>query len=109
MSDEVPPPDGPRSRSARRRDTERRLAGDVDLWVATASGDGVPHLVPLSFDRDGERVLLSTPCDSPTGRNLAGSGDVRLALGGTRDVTTVEGRVEVVPLDADGASAGEGR
>ncbi|MGG5257088.1 pyridoxamine 5'-phosphate oxidase family protein [Phycicoccus avicenniae] len=100
MSDEATPPDGPRSRAVRRRDTERRLADDVDLWVGTASRGGVPHLVPLSFDWDGEHVLLATPADSPTGRNLAGSGDVRLALGGTRDVTTVEGSVEVVPLDA---------
>jgi hypothetical protein len=87
---------GPRSRSRRRRDTEQRLAHDVDVWVATASADGVPHLVPLSFDWDGSAVLLSTPAGSPTARNLTASGTVRLALGPTRDVTVIVGDVEVV-------------
>jgi hypothetical protein len=27
--------------------------------------------VPLSFDWDGEALLVATPTDSPTGRNLA--------------------------------------
>ena len=90
----------PRSRAERRRDTEQRLAADVDLWVATASADGVPYLVPLSFDWDGEALLLSTPAESPTGRNLAASGTVRLGLGGTRDVSMIEGTVEVLAIDA---------
>ncbi|MBM6399668.1 pyridoxamine 5'-phosphate oxidase family protein [Phycicoccus sonneratiae] len=98
MSDVADPDSTPRSRAVRRRDTERRLAHDVDLWVASASGDGVPHLVPLSFDWDGESVLLATPATSPTGRNLAASRTARLGLGPTRDVTLVEGEVEVVAL-----------
>ena len=61
----------PRSRAQRRRDTEHRLTPDVDVWVASASADGAPYLVPLSFDWDGEALLLATPTDSPTGRNLA--------------------------------------
>lgn len=75
-----------------------RLAGDVDVWVATASPEGTPHLVPLSFDWDGEAVLLATPADSQTGRNLARSGVARLALGPTRDVTLIDGEVEVLDL-----------
>lgn len=90
------PTTGPRPRSRRRRDTEHRLVHDVDVWVATASADGAPHLVPLSFDWDGAALLLSTPAGSPTARNLAASGTVRLALGPTRDVTVVVGDVEVV-------------
>ena len=90
----------PRPRSQRRRDTERRLTHDVDLWVASASADGVPHLVPLSFDWDGTAILLSTPRDSPTGRNLAASRTARLGLGETRDVTLIEGGVEVLAMDA---------
>jgi nitroimidazol reductase NimA-like FMN-containing flavoprotein (pyridoxamine 5'-phosphate oxidase superfamily) len=46
----------PRSRAQRRRDTERRLTHDKDVWVASASADGAPYLVPLSFDWDGEAV-----------------------------------------------------
>ena len=90
----------PRPGSQRRRDTERRLEHDVDLWVASASTDGLPHLIPLSFDWDGTALLLSTPRDSPTGRNLAATRTARLGLGETRDVTLIEGDVEVLAIDA---------
>src|SRR5215813_11228633 len=92
--------DTPRSCAQRRRDTEHRLANDVDLWVASASADGAPYLVPLSFDWDGEALLIATPANSPTGRNLAATRTVRLGLGETRDVTMVEGDVEVLAIDA---------
>ncbi|MER7211621.1 pyridoxamine 5'-phosphate oxidase family protein [Streptosporangium sp. NPDC000239] len=92
--------DAPRSRVQRRHDAEHRLAHDVDLWVASASADGVPYMVPLSFDWDGEALLLSTPLNSPTGRNLAATRTVRLGLGHTRDVTMIEGTVEVLEMDA---------
>jgi hypothetical protein len=90
----------PRERAQRRRDTEHRLTHDVDLWVASASADGVPYLVPLSFDWDGDALLLGTPAKSPTGRNLAASRTVRLGLGGTRDVSMIDGTVEVLEIDA---------
>ncbi|MFD5621279.1 pyridoxamine 5'-phosphate oxidase family protein [Streptomyces yangpuensis] len=89
----------PRSRAQRRLDTEHRLAHDVDVWVATASTAGTPYLVPLSFDWDGRALLVATPADSPTGRNLAAAGTARLALGPTRDVTMIEGTVEVLGID----------
>jgi hypothetical protein len=73
---------------------------DVDLWVASASPDGAPYLVPLSFDWDGEALLVATPRDSRTGRNLAATGLVRLGLGPTRDVTMIEGEMEVLEIDA---------
>ncbi|WP_320671948.1 pyridoxamine 5'-phosphate oxidase family protein [Patulibacter defluvii] len=97
----------PRSRAQRRRDSERRLADDVDLWLASASADGQPYLVPLSFDWDGETLLLATPADSPTGRNLAAAGRARLGLGPTRDVTMIDGDVETLPLDALPAARGD--
>jgi hypothetical protein len=90
----------PRSRAQRRRDTEHRLTHDVDVWVASASADGAPYLVPLSFDWDGEALLVATPTDSPTGRNLAATRTVRLGLGHTRDVSMIEGDVEVLEIDA---------
>jgi hypothetical protein len=90
----------PRSRSQRRRDTEHRLTHDIDLWVASSSADGAPYLVPLSFDWDGDALLVATPTDSPTGRNLAATGVVRLGLGHPRDVTMIEGEVEVLEIDA---------
>jgi hypothetical protein len=89
-----------RSRAQRRYDTEHRLTYDVDAWVASASPDGAPYLVPLSFDWDGEALLMATPTDSPTGRNLTATRAVRLALGQTRDVCMIEGEVEVLEIDA---------
>jgi len=68
--------------------------------VASASADGAPYLVPLSFDWDGEALLIATPTDSPTGRNLATTRIVRLGLGGTRDVAMIEGDVEVIEIGA---------
>jgi hypothetical protein len=92
--------DSPRPGAQRRRDTEHRLAHDVDLWVASASADGVPYLVPLSFDWDGEALLIATPANSPTGRNLAATRTARIGLGETRDVSMIEGDVEVLEIDA---------
>ena len=80
----------------RRADTLARLEADVDIWVATARGDQ-PHLIPLSFAWDGVRIIMATPSASPTARNAAASGVVRLALGEARDVTVIEARAEVVP------------
>ncbi len=96
MSDEPLMSDEPRTRAERRRDTEHRLANDADIWVASASPGGTPYLVPLSFDWDGEAVLVATPPSSPTGRNLAVTRRARLGLGGTRDVTVIDGEVEVI-------------
>ena len=90
----------PRSPAERRRDTEHRLMHDIDVWVASASADGVPYLVPLSFDWDGATLLVATPTDSVTGRNLAAARTVRLGLGQTRDVTMIDGDVEVLGIDA---------
>ena len=92
--------DDSRTGVQRRRDTEYRLTHDIDLWVASASPDGAPYLVPLSFDWDGEALLVTTPTNSPTGRNLAATRTVRLGLGHTRDVTMIEGDVEVLEMDA---------
>jgi len=88
----------PRDLAQRTTDTRSRLENDVDVWVGTASVDGVPHLRPLSFAWDGTALLISTPEASPTGRNLAASGRAHLALGHTRDVVVIEGSVEVIPI-----------
>ncbi|MFD0853987.1 pyridoxamine 5'-phosphate oxidase family protein, partial [Actinomadura adrarensis] len=68
--------DEPRTREQRRRDTLARLAGDVDLWVATADKEGTPYLVPLSFHWDGTDLIVATTSTSPTGRNLQSGGTV---------------------------------
>jgi hypothetical protein len=97
---------GPRSPEQRRRDTERLLDTEVDLWVATSSAAGVPWLVPLSFEWDGATVLLATSVSSPTGRNLA-DGAFRLGVGATRDVAMIDGEVEVLAMDAISRERGD--
>jgi Pyridoxamine 5'-phosphate oxidase len=102
--------DEPRSAARRKHDTLARLERDVDAWVASASQDGTAYLVPLSFLWDGATLTMSTPEASPTGRNLAAGGRVRLALGPTRDVVLIEGTVETfsresVPADLADAFA----
>ena len=67
--------------------------------MAGASADGAPYLVPLSFDRAGEALLVATPTDSPSGRNLAATRAARLGLGHTRDVFMIDGEVEVIEID----------
>ncbi len=75
------------------------LVHDIDVWVAT-SADAVPCPVPRSSDWDGEALLVATPTEAPTGRNLAATRTVRPGLGHTRDVSTIEGEVEVLEIDA---------
>lgn len=76
-----------------------RLAADVDLWVATASADGVPYLIPLSFLWHDEKVVMVTGERTVTVGNLRRARLVRLSLDGLRDVVLVDGWAEVVPLD----------
>ncbi|MEU0584721.1 pyridoxamine 5'-phosphate oxidase family protein [Streptomyces sp. NPDC006132] len=86
-----------RSAEQRTKDTLHRLEHDVDAWVATADGtSGTPYLVPLSFLWNGSYLLFATPASSPTGRNLAATGRVRVGIGPTRDVVMVDGTVETV-------------
>ncbi|MFD9242777.1 pyridoxamine 5'-phosphate oxidase [Streptomyces sp. NPDC059556] len=89
----------------RKKDVLARLAEEVDIWVASASADARPYLVPLAFHWDGADVWLCTRLTNPTGRNLAGGGRTRLALGHTRDVVLIDGdvttlAVEDVPTEA---------
>ncbi|MBL1084448.1 pyridoxamine 5'-phosphate oxidase family protein [Streptomyces actinomycinicus] len=91
----TPPP--ARTAEQRKKDTLHRLDNDVDAWVATAAPDGgAPYLVPLSFVWDGLSLLIATPAESPTGRNLVATGTARLGIGPTRDVVMVEGTVRAV-------------
>ena len=86
----------PRSGQQRKQDTLRRLERDVDAWIATASLDGTPYLVPLSFLWDGATILISTPVASPTSRNLQAAGKVRVGVGPTRDLVLIEGTVDAL-------------
>ena len=75
----------------------------VDVWVATASSKGAPHLVPVSLAWVDERAVIAVEGSSMTARNLTSSGVARLAVGSTRDVVMIDASLErVVDSDADG-------
>jgi hypothetical protein len=96
-----------RSRQERRRDTLGRLTQDEDAWVATASADGQPCLVPLSFLWDGTSLLMCTRRTNPTAHNVTPRGEAVVTLGHTRDVVLLEGRAEVVEGSALAAEAAD--
>ena len=98
------------SRDARTRktDTLAMLATpEVDVWVATASAAGVPHLVPLSLAWVGERAVVAVEPSSVTARNVTESGIARLAVGPTRDVVMIDAELDRVVDVPDDPALGE--
>lgn len=92
-----------RSRETRKGDSLARLATPaIDVWVATASAAGAPHLVPLSLAWVDERIVIAAESSSVTVRNLTASGEARLAIGPTRDVVMIDAVLDKV---VDGAAA----
>jgi flavin reductase (DIM6/NTAB) family NADH-FMN oxidoreductase RutF len=92
-------PEAPRPLQQRIQDTLDRLRSDEDAWVASADGDGIPYLIPLSFLWDGSALTVTTPEASRTARNLRACGRARVGIGPTRDVVLVDGQVEVFTLE----------
>jgi len=91
-----------RAPGQRKHDTLNRLEHDIDAWVATAGpANGAPHLVPLSFLWDGTTMLIATPSDSVTSRNLQATGRARLGVGPTRDLVLIEGTVDTAQAATD--------
>jgi hypothetical protein len=91
-----------RSPGQRKHDALNRLDRDIDAWVATAGpANGAPHLVPLSFLWDGTTLLIATPADSVTSRNLQATGRARFGVGPTRDLVLIEGTVDAAQAAAD--------
>ncbi|MCM2414143.1 pyridoxamine 5'-phosphate oxidase family protein [Streptomyces sp. RKAG290] len=85
-----------RSREQRKQDVLDHLEKDEDAWVSTASADGVPTLVPLSFVWDHGTLLMATRRTNPTAVNVTPSGQARIAVGHTRDVVLIEATAEVI-------------
>ena len=92
-----------RDRETRKADTLAMLATPaIDMWVATTSVAGAPHLVPVSLAWVEERVVIAVEESSVTARNLTASGTARLAVGPTRDVVMIDAVLEeTVDVAAD--------
>lgn len=98
----------PRDSHTRKADTLGLLSTPaIDVWVATASAAGAPYLVPVSLAWVDERAVVAVERSSPTGRNLAASGEARLAVGPTRDVVMIDAVLERVVDVAAGGDLGE--
>jgi hypothetical protein len=93
----------PRDRGTRKTDTLGLLTTSaIDVWVATASARGVPHLVPVSLAWVDDRVVIAVEARAATARNLMESGTARLAVGPTRDVVMIDAVLEkTVDVAAD--------
>ncbi|AOP49000.1 pyridoxamine 5'-phosphate oxidase family protein [Streptomyces lydicus] len=89
-----------RDAGQRKRDALERLRNDEDAWVSTASPEGAPYLMPLSFVWHDDRLVMATRKNNPTARNLAADGACWVALGPTRDVVLIESTAEVLASDA---------
>jgi hypothetical protein len=94
----------PRDRVTRKADLLAALtAPAADVWVATASPEAAPYLVPLSLAWIDDRAVIALEQRSVTARNLAASGVARLAVGPTRDVALIDAVLErSVGVDDDG-------
>lgn len=95
----------PRPLPVRKQDMLRRFETDVDAWVSTASLDGTPYLMPLSFLWSDDTLLLSTSVTNPTARNLQTNPQLQLTIGEFRDVIHITGTAAVVDVtDAEAES-----
>jgi PPOX class probable F420-dependent enzyme len=70
--------------------------------LATVSGDGAPHVVPIWFKLDGDRILIHTQAESRKAQNISATGKYALTV--DKDTmpykgATVKGRGEVVGND----------
>lgn len=84
-----------RDRLTRKADLLAALtAPAADVWVATASADTTPYLVPLSLAWIDERAVIALDAGSPTARNIERSRVARLGAGPTRDVALVDATLE---------------
>lgn len=85
----------PRDRPTRKINLLAALtAPAADVWVATASTDAAPHLVPLSLAWIDDRAVIALEERSVTARNIGASGVARLAAGHTRDVAMIDAVLE---------------
>ena len=88
-----------RSTAQRANDARARLESEPNIWLATASDDGSPHLVPLSLAWIEEQIVVATPADTPTARNAISNGRVRAALDSADDVVIFDADAAVINFD----------
>jgi hypothetical protein len=77
----------------RKADVLAALERNGDVWIATASRSGLPHLVAVSAWWQGVDFVIATIGSSRTARNLDAGAVARLALGAPDDVIVIDARL----------------
>lgn len=96
----------PRPLPDRRAAALEHLRSSGNLWFATASDGRGPHLIPVSYSWDGARLTTATFQNSRTLKNVRAQPKVRVAVGSTGDVLTIDATARIVPVtDIDPAAA----
>jgi hypothetical protein len=83
-----------RDGARRKADALDLLGSESQLWLGTAAVGGIPHLIPVSFVWDGERITMGTAENSTTVRNLRRTAVARAAIGHHFDVVLIDGSVD---------------
>lgn len=82
-----------RSTAQRKTDVLTMLQKNGDVWLATASPSGKPHVIAVSSWWDGSQVVVATRGGSRTARNLESTRVGRLALGAPDDVVLIDAKL----------------
>jgi PPOX class probable F420-dependent enzyme len=74
------------------------------VWVSTVRPDGLPHLVPIWFSWDGERLFIASKPNAVKVRNLRANPTLMLAVGDPDEDFDV-GLIEAVATISDRPTA----
>jgi PPOX class probable F420-dependent enzyme len=77
---------------------ERRLDGEIVIWLITQGGNGTPQPSPVWFVREGDSVLIYSQRDKPKLRNIAANPTVALNFNATEsggDVVVFHGDARI--------------
>jgi pyridoxamine 5'-phosphate oxidase-like protein len=98
-----------RSQAQRKADVLVTLEKNADVWLATASASGQPHLIAVSSWWDSRDVVIATTNGSRTARNLKATKRGRLGVGSPGDVVIIDvALAKQVPVKAADAELKSG-
>jgi F420H(2)-dependent biliverdin reductase len=75
---------------------EQRLQTEQNIWLATARPNGNPHLVPIWFVWQDEKIYLCTGSQSVKARNMAANPNVELSLENANTPIVIEGQARSI-------------
>lgn len=88
-----------RSTAERASHTLARLETEANIWLATATSDGDPHLVPLSLAWFAGTIIVATPSNTRTARNAIANGQGRATLDSADDVAIFDVEIDAIDYD----------